>query len=52
MSSRALVLAGVYAAATVLGWPMLAVSILGLAEATFKIRGRLARKRGPPSLRT
>lgn len=52
MTSRALVLAGVYAAATVLGWPMLAVSILGLAEATFKIRGRLARKRGPPSLRT
>jgi hypothetical protein len=52
MSSRAIVLAGVYGAATVFGWPMLAVSILGLAEATFKIRGRLAGKRGPPSLRT
>jgi hypothetical protein len=52
MSSRVVVLAAVYAAATVLGWPMLAISILGVAEATFKIRGRLASKRGPPSLRT
>jgi len=51
MSSRAILLAGVYAAATVLGWPMLAVSMLGLAEAAFDIRGRMARKRGPPSLR-
>jgi hypothetical protein len=51
LSSRALILGGTYAAATVFGWPMLVISILGLAEATFKIRGRLARKRGPPSLR-
>ena len=46
------VLAGIYAAAIVLGWPILAMSILGLAEAVFNIRGRVARKRGPPSLRT
>jgi hypothetical protein len=52
MSSRALVLAAVYAAAVVLGWPVLAMSILGLAEAAFNIRGRVARRRGPPSLRT
>ena len=52
MSSRVLVLAGIYAAATVLGWPMLAVSVLGLAEATFKIRGRVAGRRGPPTLHT
>ena len=52
MSTRALVLAAVYAAAAVLGWPVLAMSILGLAEAAFNIRGRVARRRGPPSLRT
>lgn len=52
MSTRALVLAAVYAAAVVLGWPILAMSILGLAEAAFNIRGRVARRRGPPSLRT
>ena len=52
MSTRALVLAAVYAAAAVLGWPVLAMYILGLAEAAFNIRGRVARRRGPPSLRT
>jgi hypothetical protein len=52
MSSRAVVLAATYAAAVVLGWPVLAMSILGLAESAFNIRGRVARKRGPPSLRT
>jgi hypothetical protein len=52
MSSRTLVLAAVYAAAIVLGWPVLAMSLLGLAEAAFSIRNRVARKRGPPGLRT
>ncbi len=52
MSTRTLVLAAVYAATVVLGWPVLAMSILGLAEAAFNIRGRVARRRGPPSLRT
>jgi len=52
MSTRAFMLAAVYAAAVVLGWPVLAMSILGLAEAAFNIRGRVARRRGPPSLRT
>ena len=52
ISSRWLVLAAVYAAAVVLGWPVLAMSILGLAETAFNIRGRVARRRGPPSLRT
>jgi hypothetical protein len=52
MSSRAVVLAGVYAVAIVLSWPVLVMSILGLAEVVFDIRGRVARKRGPPSLRT
>ena len=41
-----------YAAAMVLGWPVLAMAVVGLAEAILNIRSRVARKRGPPSLRT
>ena len=52
MRSRVPVLAGVYAVTVVLSWPVLAMSLLGLAEVAFKIRGRVARGRGPPSLRT
>ncbi len=51
-SSRAVVLAAAYAVTIVLGWPVLALSLLGLAEAAFNIRNRVARKRGPPGLRT
>jgi hypothetical protein len=52
MGSRAVVLAGAYGVTIVLGWPVLAMSILGLAELALNIRGRVAGKRGPPSLRT
>lgn len=52
MRSRAIVLAGVYGLTIVFGWPVLAMSLLGLAEIVLNIRGRVARKRGPPSLRT
>jgi hypothetical protein len=52
LSARAVILAGVYAAAVVLGWPLLLLSIVGLAETMFNIRLRIARGRGPPSLRT
>jgi hypothetical protein len=52
MGSRAIVLAGVYALTLVFGWPVLVMSLLGLAEIVLNIRGRVARKRGPPSLRT
>ena len=52
MGGRSFVLAGMYAAAAVVGWPVLAMSIMGLAETIFNIRGRVARKRGPPNLRT
>jgi hypothetical protein len=52
MGSRAVVLAGVYGVTIVLGWPVLAMSVLGLAELALNIRGRVAGKRGPPSLRT
>jgi hypothetical protein len=34
------------------GWPVLAMSILGLVDTVFDLRGRVASKRGPPTLRT
>ena len=52
MGSRAIILACVYGLTIVFGWPVLAMSLLGLAEIVLNIRGRVARKRGPPSLRT
>jgi hypothetical protein len=52
VAGRTVMLAGVYGVTIVLGWPILAISILGLAEAVFNIRGRVARRRGPPSLGT
>lgn len=52
VKNRILVLAGIYAATLVLAWPLLFISILGLVEAVFNIRVRIARLRRPPSLRT
>jgi hypothetical protein len=52
MKARIIMLTGLYAAAAVFGWPVLAVALLGLAESILNIRSRVARKRGPPSLRT
>ena len=49
MTSRGFVLGGVYAAVMVLGWPVLALCLLGLIETAFNIRGRIAHKRGPPA---
>jgi hypothetical protein len=51
-AGRAVMLAGLYGVTIVLGWPILAISLVGLAEAALDIRGRVARRRGPPSLRT
>ena len=52
MGHRALALTGVYAAALVLAWPLLLISLVGLAETMFNIRMRIARRRGPPRVRT
>jgi hypothetical protein len=48
---RIVLLAIVYTAVLVLGWPALILSLLGLADAAFGLRVRAARKRGPPQLR-
>jgi hypothetical protein len=48
MNNRALALAGAYAAVALIGWPVLGMSLLGLAETAFRIRARTASTRGPP----
>jgi hypothetical protein len=50
MGLRTLLLASVYASAAVLGWPLLLIALLGLAENMFNIRARIARKRGSRTL--
>jgi hypothetical protein len=52
IKNRMLVLAGMYAATLVLAWPVLLISVLGVAETIFNIRVRLGRLRRPPSLPT
>lgn len=38
-----------YAAVFLIGWPILALCLLGLIDTAFDLRGRVARKRGPPA---
>ncbi|HEY7296930.1 MAG TPA: DUF2232 domain-containing protein [Xanthobacteraceae bacterium] len=51
VSNRGLALAGTYAAVVVLGWPVIAISLLGLADSAFNIRARVLRRTGPPDVR-
>ena len=51
LAVRPFVLGSAYAA-VMLGWPILALSMLGLADSGLDIRGRIARKRGLPTSRT
>ncbi len=48
-NARGFLLGGAYAAVMVFGWPMLAMCLIGMIDAVFDLRGRLARKRGPPA---
>jgi Predicted membrane protein (DUF2232) len=52
LSFRAILLIGAYSAVIVLGWPVLAASFLGLAEAAFNIRARSGGSRAPPPATT
>jgi Predicted membrane protein (DUF2232) len=49
MDSRRIVLAGVYSAVVVFGWPALMMTLLGLADAFIDIRGRFGRRGSPPA---
>ena len=50
IDARPFVLTGVYAAVILFGWPALIMSVLGLADTALDLRGRAARRRGPPTL--
>jgi hypothetical protein len=52
MNSRPLTLGGTYAAVLMFGWPVLALSMLGLADTAFDLRGRAAQRRGSSRPRT
>jgi hypothetical protein len=47
---RSLVLGAAYAAVILFFWPVLALCMLGLADAAIDLRGRIANKRGPPAV--
>jgi hypothetical protein len=46
---RRVMLTGVYGAIIVLGWPTMVMSIIGIADTLFDIRGRSLRNNGPPA---
>jgi hypothetical protein len=52
MSGRGFMLAGIYAAVGVFGWPVLVMMLLGLTDSFLDLRARVAARRGPPSART
>jgi hypothetical protein len=52
VKGRMLMLSATYAAVIVFGWPILALSLVGLADTAFDFRNRLSRRRGPPATRT
>jgi hypothetical protein len=45
MGSRPFALGGLYAAVIIFGWPILLLSMLGLADTAFDLRGRVATRR-------
>jgi hypothetical protein len=49
VAGRPFLLGGTYAAVIIFGWPVLVMTLLGLADAAFDFRGRLARRRKPPN---
>jgi hypothetical protein len=52
INGRGFVLAGIYAAVAVFGWPALLLSLLGLADLALDFRRRAAKRRGLPETRT
>jgi hypothetical protein len=52
ISARPFVLGGVYAAVLMIGWPVLALCLLGLIETAIDLRARVARTRGIPPAHT
>jgi hypothetical protein len=51
MAARAVVLPGTYLFTIVLGWPLLLIAMIGVAETLLGIRARMARRNMPPTSR-
>ena len=51
-NGRSFTLGGVYVAVIVFGWPVLLMTLIGLADTAFDLRGRAARRRGPTNPQT
>ena len=49
LRGRIFILGGTYGSIAVLGWPILIMTLLGLADTIINLRGRLAKKSGPPA---
>lgn len=49
-TSRPLLLGGVYAAVIVFGWPVVLLALLGLVETFFRLRARIAARKGGPTV--
>jgi hypothetical protein len=49
LDARLFLLGGIYAAVLVFGWPVLVLCLLGLIDTAIDLRGRMARRRGPPA---
>jgi hypothetical protein len=52
LKSRTFWLGSIYVVVVVFGWPLIAIVILGLADAVFRFRERFLRSRQPPPLPT
>ena len=52
MNGRGFMLAGIYAAVSVFGWPVLVMMLIGLTDTFLDLRARMAARRGPPSTPT
>jgi hypothetical protein len=52
MGSRPFTLGSTYVAVLIFGWPVLVMSLLGLADTAFDLRGRAGRRRGPSNPQT
>jgi hypothetical protein len=52
MGGRPFTLGSTYIAVLIFGWPALVMSLLGLADTAFDLRGRASRRRGPPNPQT
>ena len=48
INGRAFLLTGLYFAVGIFGWPIVLLSLLGLAETILGLRARVAARRGPP----